>query len=253
MHKPINLRYRDGGTNNSISESFLNLNILKTIFFGTLTNSVLWYLYAMFWAYVVLYLIFKIKGFRIAYWAAIPLLLLHIFARIYVTENYDIEEYVFIFRSFFLFAVPFILIGRFIAEYEKAILEKINNFRIFFIIFVGLCLMVAEYLIYQQFMDLHVSTIFISIGMFLSAVKNPQFKYLRFMAHIGKHVSKYVFILHIPVMRLGSAIVSVLNLNTEGNVLYPFAILMATIGISYAYVFILKPGITKIFRRNKAN
>lgn len=95
-------------------------NWLKTLLFGSVFNGTLWYLYAMFWGWIIFCLISKInKGFELLYWSVIPLLVFHVLARIYITEYSDIEKYIFLFRSAVLFGVPFLGIGRFIAEYKK--------------------------------------------------------------------------------------------------------------------------------------
>ena len=59
--------------------SVLRTNLtLKTLFFGSVFNGTLWYLYAMIWTYVILFILSKFRyGFTIGYASIAFLLLFH--------------------------------------------------------------------------------------------------------------------------------------------------------------------------------
>ena len=208
---------------------------LKTIFFGSVFNGTLWYLYAMIWTYIILYILSRCKyGFTMGY-CSIPLLLfIHIAGRVYVTNHYDINEWVFLFRSAILFALPFVLIGRLIAEKQDKLSKFLNYYSIGGIFCVGILLMVFEYFKWQRFMDLQVSTIFISISLFLFALYKPDFKLLGIFKYIGKSLLLYVYIFHIPVYTIVKLVFE--SAKVENHNLTTLTVVVVTIGISYIWV-----------------
>ncbi|MDO5390724.1 MAG: acyltransferase family protein [Eubacteriales bacterium] len=222
---------------------------LKTLFYGSVFNGTLWYLYAMIWTYVLLYVLSKFRnGFRMGYCLIIPLLFIHIAGRVFVTNHFDINELVFIFRSAVLFAIPFVLIGRFIAQIQDRLKEYLNYVNISVVFFLGIALMFFEYFRWHQFMDLQVSTIFISIAMFLFALYKPTFRLFGIFRYIGKNLLLYVYIFHIPVINMIQPIFKKAGLE-ESNVI-PLMVVVLTIGLSYIGVELSK--IVKIqFRRDK--
>lgn len=213
----------------------LNLNIsLKTLFFGYVFNGTLWYLYAMIWTFMLLLIISRYRyGFRVGYCMIIPLLFLHIVGRVYITNNYDINELVFIFRSSLLFAFPFILIGRLIAEVQDEFKKYLNYFSIGGIFCFGIALMFFEYFRWHRFMDLQVSTIFISISLFLFTLYRPDVKFLGFFKYIGKNLLLYVYIFHIPVYNIVQALYR--RVKIENNNFVPLIVVVFTLIFSFIW------------------
>ena len=124
-----------------------------------------WYLFFILFSYIFLFAISKWRyGFKVCYYLIPVLLLIHIAGRVYVTKYYDINELVYLFRSALLFAVPFVLIGRLIAQMEIILKKYLNYVSIGIVFCIGMALMIYEYFKWQQFMDLQVSTIFISVA-----------------------------------------------------------------------------------------
>ena len=211
--------------------SLLNLKFsLKTLLFGSVFNDTLWYLYAMIWTFIFLYFLSRIRrGFAIGYTFVPLLLFLHIAGRVYVTNHYDINEWVFLFRSSVLFALPFVLIGRFIAEKQKVLI--INYWSISILLCAGILLMFFEYFKWHRFMDLQVSTIFISIALFLFALYKTDFKFFGLFRYIGKNLLLYVYIFHIPVYTIVSMIFR--KFKIENQNLTTLTVVICTVGISY--------------------
>lgn len=214
---------------------FLKTDWIKTIFFGSIFNGTLWYLYAMFWGWILFYIISKIPhGYFFMKCSIIPLLVLHIFGRMLVTKYSDINETVYLFRSVILFVVPFFMIGRLIAEHQKLILEKMKGLQTIFLMAAGAFLIIIEYVIWHQFMDLQVSTIFVSVGMFLFALQYSDFAPSKLLICIG-HISQYVYIFHIPVIILLNAILVKHVPDTVAATVMPFLVILCTVLVSYGY------------------
>lgn len=208
---------------------------LKTLFFGSVFNDTLWYLYAMIWTYLILFLLSKLRhGFAIGYASIAVLLSIHIAGRVFIMERYDINEWVFLFRSSLLFAVPFVLMGRYIAEKETQIRKYLNWYTIGGLFCFGMLLMVGEYLLWPRFMDLQVSTVFISIALFLFALYQPDFQMFGIFAYIGKNLLLYVYIFHVPVITILRTILA--RLGYENQNLTWLLVIVCTLVLSYSWV-----------------
>lgn len=207
----------------------------KTLFLGSIFNGTLWYLYAIIWTYFILYILSKLRhGFEIGYASIAVLLFIHIAGRVYVTEHYDINEWVFLFRSSVLFAVPFVLMGRYIAEKEALIQKHLNWCIIGGIFCFGILLMVVEYILWHRFMDLQVSTIFISVALFLFALYKPDFQLFGFFKYIGKNLLLYVYVFHIPVITIAKLFLN--RFGCESQNFTALTAVVCTLGLSYVWV-----------------
>lgn len=185
-----------------LAETFSGFSPVKVIFFGSLFNGTLWYLYAMFWTWCILWLARRYNRMRLLYYLILPTLAIHILGRCYCQQYYDIEKLVFLFRSFLLFGLPFTSLGHFIAEHESLILSRLSRGRCLIIVFMGHCLIVCEYFISRQYMDLHFSTVVISVGLFLYTVVKPDTALFPGLQFIGEKLSGYIYYVHSIVITL---------------------------------------------------
>lgn len=171
----------------------------RTFFCGTVFNPILWYVYAVFWTYVIFYL-FGIGRYKIWSYALIPVLLCgQIFGRFYWQNHYDINQAIYWFRSAFLFGLPLTLLGSLLAEKAQWIKEKCSLFKAFLITALGGGIMVVEYFVSGQYMDFHLSTIFISVGFFVMAMTFPAADskgLFSVVAYIGRRLSMWIYLLH---------------------------------------------------------
>lgn len=171
----------------------------RTFFCGTVFNPTLWYLYAAFWTYVIFYIL-GIGRHKIWSYALIPVLLCgQIFGRFYWQNHYDINQAIYWFRSAFLFGLPLTLLGSLLAEKAQWIKEKCSLFKAFLITALGGGIMVAEYFVSGQYMDFHLSTIFISVGLFVMAMTFQAVGskgLFSAVAYIGRRLSMWIYLLH---------------------------------------------------------
>ena len=171
----------------------------RTIMCGTLFNATLWYLYAAFWTYVIFCLIGKRRRTSWRY-VLIPVLLCgQISGRFYWQNHYDINQAIYWFRSTFLFGLPMTLLGSLLAEKAQWIKEKCSLPQAFLIVVLGGVIMVVEYVVSGQYMDFHLSTVFISVGLFVMAMTFPAAKPGRafsVVTYIGRRLSMWIYLLH---------------------------------------------------------
>lgn len=170
---------------------------VRTLLSGTVFNGTLWYLYAAFWTYCILYVFpqkNKAKSWR---YLLIPILLcLQIFGRFYWQNHHDIDSDIYLFRNALLFGLPLTLCGSLFAELEGFIKEHVNWRKALLICAFGGLLIIAEYFISGQYMDFHLSTIFTSAGLFLLAMTYPfeETRPLKFISYIGRRLSMWIYV-----------------------------------------------------------
>lgn len=207
----------------TIASAFANKNVLEVIFCGTLFNGTLWYLYAMFWTWIMVYVLRK-KGILNKCYILIPILLaVQILGRAYVQNTHDIDKWVFLFRNALTFGLPFTLLGAWIAEKKEVLIDKISMKKNLLIIAVGFFLIVVEFLIFGQYMDTHVSTVLISTGLFLYAIRKqgavPRF--LQWVIPIGAKWYTWIYLSHIFIAELLGIIL--VTVHMEENRLVQFS------------------------------
>ena len=225
----VSFVFIDKSVTEQIRELFLWKHPLRTLFCGTLFNGTLWYLYAMLWTWLILYLVKKSGVIKWSY-ALIPVLLLvHIVGRLYIQKTGDIEVWDSLFSSAPLFGVPFVLLGHFFAEKTDWIKGHISNLKCALLLLLGGIVMVAELILWNCYMDLWFSTVLIAAAMFLFAVVNPDIGILPLIAKIGKKYSMIVYITHIPISRILDSCLT----PTMGSAVYgwvrPFATIAAAL------------------------
>ena len=171
----------------------------RTILCGTVFNPTLWYLYAAFWTYVILFFLNAARRKRWSY-VLIPVLLWgQIFGRFYWQNHYDINQAIYWFRSAYLFGLPMTLLGSLLAENEQWIKEMFSLPQAFLITVFGGGIMVVEYFVSGQYMDFHLSTIFVSVGLFMMAMTFPAEKpggVFSVVSYIGRRLSMWIYLLH---------------------------------------------------------
>ena len=173
---------------------------VRRLLCGTLFSGVLWYLYAAFWIYCILYAVWRKNNVKKILCLLIPVLLgLQIWGRFYWQNHYDINADVYLFRNALLFGLPFTLYGLLLAKLEVYIKERISWRKSILIVILGGLLMTAEYFISRQYMDVHLSTVFTSTGLFLLAMTYPfeETKLMKCISYIGHRLSMLIYLSHI--------------------------------------------------------
>ncbi len=171
---------------------------IRTLLCGTMFNPTLWYLYAAFWTYVIYCLIADGHPRKWSY-ALIPILLaVQIYGRFYWQNHYDIDKAIYWFRSAFLFGLPMTLLGSLFAEKSEYIKRRFRPLHGLLIIAAGLALMPAEYIATGQYMDMHLSTVFITAGLFMTAMLHTlrPGRMASIISFIGRRLSMWVYLLH---------------------------------------------------------
>lgn len=114
---------------NIISDIF-EKNIIITILCGSVFNGTLWYLYALLWTYISFLLLKLIRekllfnfSLRLEIIITFVLLMMEIPGRMLCQNISDINNWIWIFRSFLLQGIPFVMIGKIIRANEAKLLS----------------------------------------------------------------------------------------------------------------------------------
>lgn len=186
---------------NWLTTNFSLPELLPKIFLGSFFNGTMWYLHALLWSYICIYLLSKIAKLQRLHWLAFALLFLHLIVRLYArTQGFEwfTPKY---FSNFAGFGVPFILIGYTLAAHY----EKLNTFKdsqLLGLAAIGFVMQYAEYYVFKQPMDIFLGSILFSIGLFAFALKHPTQKFSQSLNYIGEELSLTIYIEHIAVLWL---------------------------------------------------
>lgn len=213
---------------------------LVTVLCGTVFNGTLWYLYAIFWTWVILYLLRKCKWVEKSY-ILIPILLaVQIFGRFYVQNAMDIDKYILWFRNALTFGLPFVLLGSLMRQGEEQLLEKISTRANLGIVAAGFVLIVIEFVVSGQYMDLHVSTVVIAFGLFLLAMRwkeqEPQVKGV--LSAIGGKWYLWIYLSHLFFSQLCYRLYQLLGIEKQPAVQWLRPIMVLVLSCVFAEIAI---------------
>ena len=188
---------------------------VRTILFGTFYNGPLWFLYALLWTWILFWGLSSIcqrKGIKISILlqrtVVSGLLATLIFGWMICQYVTNINDWVWIFRSCVLFAVPFVWIGKYIKRFEQELLEKFNPKVCLIAIFGAYVMALFEVLLaYRHSIahEIYLSTVFIAFFVFLLML-HFQGQHQTILSRMGKNYSAYVYICHGACIRIVESI-----------------------------------------------
>lgn len=215
-------------------------NIVKTCFVGSFFNGTLWFLYALFWSYILIFLVVRYVPRlpqKISYvWIGLCIFLVHIVARVAI-RHYDFYD-VGMFRNAILYGIPFILMGYGIRKAEaKSWYKNLSVTRsgvCIGLFVVGYVISVGEYAVTRTSLDIYVGTILSTWALFTYCVSASRKVQNQFLIFVGEKLSLYVYVVHFMVIDLLSGI--------SGNTIYlwclPILAIAVSLLVSYAYYFV---------------
>lgn len=212
-------------------------DIIEKCLVGTFFNGTLWFLYALFWSYLFLFICMSVSVTppkKLNYVIlGVLMLMLHIVVRIAIrnSEFYSVS----IFRNALVYGLPFILIGygTRIAEHTKwynrfSVTKPVACFMLFI---VGYAMSIAEYAITKTSLDIYIGTILYSWAIFTFCISSRKKIHNKLFIFIGEKLSLYIYIIHLFVIDAFSGI--------SGSIIYkwsmPFIVVVICILISSLY------------------
>lgn len=173
----------------------------KVLFFGSLFNGTLWYLYAAFWTFVIMYAAKRLLKSLTFLYCLTPFLIVAQIAGRFLMQTYgDMEANSYLFGGAVLFGIPFVMAGSFIAGHEEKIARLVSEKRCVLLFFAGICLMAVEFLVWHTYMDLHGSTVVITFALFWWACSHAGQDYIPWLRILGKKYSMWMYVVHFPLV-----------------------------------------------------
>lgn len=131
------------------------------------------------------------------------LLIALIFGRMLCQYVANDEDWIWLFRSSILFAVPFVWGGKYIKQSEQELLEKFSGKTCLLVISGAYVLAFFEVLVYRHYfaLEIYLSTVFIAFFGFLLML-HVKGQHSTLLSRMGKNYSAYVYICHGACIRI---------------------------------------------------
>lgn len=161
--------------------------------------SILWFLFALLYCYLIYYLAVRVKCLKILPKLVVPALIFH-----FVMGNIgvgllnwpiDVEYY----RNAWLMGFPLFTIGHGIKKKQDFILKKVGSREALILLFSGSVLSLIEWSIVGGRQQMYVGSIVMAASCIIYSVWNVNRKVIAPVAYIGRYLSMYVYVLHISV------------------------------------------------------
>lgn len=156
----------------------------------------LWFLVALIYAYLFLYLILKKDMYTFAV-KSIPLLFLLRIVVCIIVETNGITWYAR--NNFLISALPYLLLGNYIA-YNKGIIKKYSDITLILTAVLGAIGGMVNVIGEWRINLAEIGVTFYSVALFVLAIKNPRISLYNKIENLGKKYSLYVYIIHLIVL-----------------------------------------------------
>lgn len=212
---------------------FISLkNILKVVLFSDfdfIFAPHLWFLPALIYCYLLLYIVIKKRKINLMY-RLLPLLF---FLRIVITccpnYNWHYQE------NFFISAIPNFFLGYYIANNYK-IVEKFSRNQILMMMLISFFLNIFAVFVNTKIDFFEIFAIILSIFLFIYALRNPD-KYLSLtLEKIGVRYSLSIYVLHMLLVESASFVASILNISNLKLYSFLMPILVASFSLLIAVI-----------------
>lgn len=219
-----------------LAASFPFAQLAHKLVFGTFFCGPMWYLYAAFWGYVVLYILsYRIRLDRMFPVAAL-LLVLHIVVRalnkMIWPDTYDVTYY----RSFLLYAIPFMILGVCLAKHRKTVVHKLTTRSLILLALFGCALQFAEYALTHQSLDFYFGSILYATSVFLLALKYPEIGksgVASVLRYIGQNLSMFIYLVHILCIEGTSSLLAPIVPKVIFEWLHPLIAIFSSVAVAY--------------------
>jgi len=221
--------------NKNLIETFFTFDNLKYFIFFNQINFAghLWFLYALLYNYLIYYIAYKKK--KVLYFLIPILLSINIIIGIRI-NLFGLNYKNFVIRNFMFVGLPFFMIGNFINKYKTKILKLFSNTFLICIIIISSITSIIE-CVYIGYLDLHISTIFLTISIFLWCILNPNFiKKNNLIAIFGEKYSLGIYLSHLMLITIIKNIIpSELLDNNILNYVLPIFIIFISLLLNIFY------------------
>lgn len=199
-----------------------------------------WYLWATVYCYLILWIVNKLNLYKYIYWLIPVLIIGHL--TISLTRNYvfpigGIDYHNVYVRNWLFNGLPFMLLGRYVAENKEALISRFNNQACLLLAFIGMVFSCVERFFYGKLLTVEPSiclfTCPFTFFLFIFAVKNSSNTIWKPMEYVGAKLSLFVYIMHRLVIDGLNFIVKTLSVSIYESIIYewirPILVVMVTL------------------------
>ncbi len=220
----------------ALTASILSINSLVRL---VLLNddpviSILWFLFALLYCYLIYYLAARIKCLKVLPKLVVPALILHFVIGNVGTGllnwSIDVEYY----RNVWLMGLPLFTIGHGIKKKQDVILKKVEAREALLLLLSGVVLSLIEWSIVGGRQQMYVGSIVMAASCIIYSVWNVNRRVIAPVAYIGRFLSMYVYVLHISVGIILDRVAKMIHVNEmfSYQCMKPTLVILSTIVIS---------------------
>lgn len=199
----------------------------------------LWYFFAVIYGLVLMIVLDRLRMTGILY-AVSPLLFCFLVGYDYCDET---AMYV---RNFLFYALPFLLIGRFLREKGARVVSLFTGRKVFWMV-----VAVSVVLSYCELMmrlhgptggnrEIYIFTLPLIVAVFCMALRHPLWGKNSWAALLGRCYSAYIYIFHMFIADYGRQCVDAMGKNVLSVALLPFIVFGLSLLFSVVYVWAKK-------------
>jgi peptidoglycan/LPS O-acetylase OafA/YrhL len=221
-----------------VGTAWSNTFTLETLFFrGSDTAYQLWYLTALIWSIVILYIFIRWQKVNLLLIAALILNIIGLFGQSYsIFYELNINT-----RETLFFGLCYTSLGSFVALYRYKIFQLLSKIQIRYFLFsvvLFTMLQIIEGLYFVEYLgakagDYYFSTIPLIISLFLLTLKVPQFGKKSLLTSIGTKTLG-IYVIHTMVISIINNLVGLFNIEfIRQTIIYHIILIPSIIIISY--------------------
>jgi surface polysaccharide O-acyltransferase-like enzyme len=233
------------------------VTILSLFYYaGASSGYQLWFLPALIWSTVALFVSLKIKIIEFLFVVSLLLNLVGLFGESYSgLFNLSIET-----RDAIFFGLFYTVLGGMIAKYYKPYISKQSKIYLYFFIFFLILQVIERYILIQIYAEISganyfVSTIFLTLFLMVFLINNPLLGKKSFLTTIGSN-SLGIFVIHLLIISLSMTLMTVFNIDNlkeykHGEMVYTLFIFVAS-HISYTIIQNIKGRVLTLVGKKSA-
>ena len=225
---------------NSILSAFL---INKPMFNGTL-----WFLYALLFAYIILYLVNNYNAYKMAYSSILVLLLGHIIVRTILKKS-GVEWYdATYFRNALVYGFPMLMLGNLIRKYQVKCC-KVSTKVCAVGVVGGTVITFLEYFLSREVLDFYIGTLIVAYCLFIFALNNRSNSVIPMIERIGCKLSLGIYVSHMLCIGICSGVIGYLGI--ENNIIIQWTKPILSLVLAIVLISIYVSLKNKIYSYNK--
>lgn len=172
--------------------------IVRKLLCGAFFNETLWYMYALAYGWLIYWVLLRRGWLEKAFALILPLLAFQIYGRLYIQTVSFIRPWLFLFRNALAFGLPFMLLGSWCRAHEQSLLGRWTLPRCVLLALGAGGLICIEYAVSGQYLDLHASSVVLSMALFLGALQVPVLpgRAGELLVYAGRHLTAGVYYAH---------------------------------------------------------